>query len=406
MKRHVRILISVLLMALLLAACGPKEQEVMSNTPPREYIYGNDVLFNTIFANSNSNFALSQDGKVYAWGYNGTGVLGLGDRNDRAIPEPIKALEGVPIQKLAKGYGYTIALLEDNTLYGWGWKEETLLGISTLPALEPQRLAVPVDETIVDISTGQDHVMLLTESGKIWVWGIGNYGNIGNGYTFYIAEEPIELPTFCDDLVVKIVTDTFTNAAITESGDVYIWGAQTYSQEEAVYVTEPTKVEGLDDIHIVQVSLGRCAAFLSEDGKVYTWGQNFLGECGVGDRYAQVTPVQVTALDLEKIVQISSGSNHVLALTEDGRVFAWGYNNRGQTSSPLTPSLSDNFILLPYEITNLSEIVQIFAGPEYSIALAKSGKIYTWGFGGEGQLGTDNRDTIITTPTALDLFVK
>ena len=97
---------------------------------------------------------------------------------------------------------------------------------------------------------------------------------------------------------------------------------------------------------------------------------------------------------------ISCGTMHNLALTEDGKVFSWGCLQGGQLglSSDFLINLNDksnpdknNYIsnptLIPYFMDNNIRISQISCGEAHSLALSNKGKIYSWGFGSNGQLG-------------------
>ena len=113
-------------------------------------------------------------------------------------------------------------------------------------------------------------------------------------------------------------------------------------------------------------------------------------------------PTQVLGKDangfLTDIQMIASGTNHVLALKNDGTVWAWGYNNYGQ--------LGDNTQITRYtpvqvlsEDANspLQDIIYIAAGTNYSVAVNKKGEVWTWGQNNYGQLG-DGTKTAKYTP--------
>lgn len=376
---------------------------------PAEYLSGDEVLFKYLYAGSNSNYAISTDGKVYAWGANSTAGLGMGDQDDRRIPEVISGLDGDSILQIVKGYSYTMILTNSGDIWGWGYKETTLIGQGEeMPLLKPVKLDINVGEKIVSLATGQDNVLALTENGKLYVWGIGGHGNMGLGFTYFEAPEPVQIPEFSVGNIVQIVADGFTCGVVTDLGEVFIWGQDEYSQEERTFVRLPTRVEAASGLYVTKLSIGRSIAVLTNDGKVYTWGRNVVGELGIGNREPQYEPQEVTALSDYYVVDVVSGASHMMARTEDGRVFAWGYNNRGQTANPITETMSDSFITTPTEIEMLSSkgVCALFAGADYSVALTEDGALYTWGYGSYGQLGTDNVDIIVIQPVLLDRFVK
>ncbi len=105
-------------------------------------------------------------------------------------------------------------------------------------------------------------------------------------------------------------------------------GAQ--SKKRAVH---PTLVQGVfSGERVAQVALGNFFTIaLSCEGRVYTFGWNPQGLLGLEEQIESVSlPTLVTALESEKCTFVSAGGVHVLATTDDGRVFAWGQNDVGQ----------------------------------------------------------------------------
>ena len=157
---------------------------------------------------------------------------------------------------------------------------------------------------------------------------------------------------------------------------------------------------------------------LKADGTVWSWGYNVNGQLGNNSTADSLTPVQVLGGEsgtqyLTNVVQIAAGGGYdggnryfALALRANGTVFAWGNNTYGQLGNGVTgnPSdaNSDNF-LTPVQVlggvtgdTYLENITQIAAGPQFAMALDKSGNVYTWGRNNVGQLGnnsTENSNT-------------
>ena len=111
---------------------------------------------------------------------------------------------------------------------------------------------------------------------------------------------------------------------------------------------------------------------LKEDGTVWTWGSNSLGQLGDGTFEDRSDPVQVN--DLSNIVSIAVGSNHSLALKSDGTVWAWGNNSYGQLGDRTTLKKSS-----PVMVGGLLDIVSITSNGNQSSALKKDGSIYRWG---------------------------
>lgn len=146
---------------------------------------------------------------------------------------------------------------------------------------------------------------------------------------------------------------------------------------------------------------------LKEDGTVWAWGQNSNGQLGQGDTTTTSTePLQVKDSTgegyLQNIIAISTTYSHNLALDKDGTVWAWGAGSNGRLGNGTTTAS----ITLPVKVLKgaqdvegnyLSDIVEISAGNNASMARTSTGTVYTWGLNGNGQLG-DNSTTQRTTP--------
>ena len=87
----------------------------------------------------------------------------------------------------------------------------------------------------------------------------------------------------------------------------------------------PKKIEAFAGQHVVAVSAGsRHNLALTADGAVWSWGGGDLGQLGHGDQQDQLLPKKVEAFAGQRVVAVSAGGSHSLALTADGDVFTWG----------------------------------------------------------------------------------
>ena len=94
---------------------------------------------------------------------------------------------------------------------------------------------------------------------------------------------------------------------------------------------EPQRITEFDELNVQKLCVGlRHSAVLSEDGKVYTYGNGNHGILGHGDEktiaHNKAKPVQ--RLENHKVVDIALGEYHSLALTEDGNLWSWGYGGK------------------------------------------------------------------------------
>jgi len=142
--------------------------------------------------------------------------------------------------------------------------------------------------------------------------------------------------------------------------------------------TAPTKVT-LPRPAIAVTAGRQFSLALLDDGRVFAWGANDLGQLGNNSREVSLLPVQVSVLT--DVVQIAAGNSHALALRADGSVWAWGANVSGQLGDgSFKPSR------VPVA-TGLTQIARIRAGGGVSAAISRRLGLYLWGENADGQLG-------------------
>ena len=203
--------------------------------------------------------------------------------------------------------------------------------------------------------------------------------------------------------IVQISAGDWHTVAIDEEGKVYTWGYNEDGELGDGTTNNSSVPICISDISgniligkkIVQISAGGChTVAIDEEGKVYTWGNNTYGQLGNGTANDSNVPICISdisgnILNGKKIVQISAGDRHTIAMDKEGKVYTWGYNEDGQLGDGTTKNsnipicisdISDN-------ILNDKKIVQISAGYYHSVATDEEGKVYTWGSNGSYQLG-------------------
>ena len=127
---------------------------------------------------------------------------------------------------------------------------------------------------------------------------------------------------------------------------------------------------------------------LSKDGTVYSWGNGEYGRCGNG-KTKQLIPEPVQLLQSTQCIQIAAGSDHSLAVTNDGKLYAWGKNEASQLGLGGTIIMDLNTMEAYPTLVELdgeegykfnNKVVRIAAGTRHSLALTRDGSV--WQFGG------------------------
>ncbi len=129
---------------------------------------------------------------------------------------------------------------------------------------------------------------------------------------------------------------------------------------------------------------------LRTDGTVWSYGYNNFGQLGDGTSTARLQPVQVktnASTYLTGVKEVAAGLRHTLALKADGTVVAWGKNSQGQLGNQSTTISMYPVVVQKNGGGNLTGVVGIAAGEDFSAAYTSDGKVWAWGVNSSGQLG-------------------
>jgi alpha-tubulin suppressor-like RCC1 family protein len=278
---------------------------------------------------------LKDNGTVGAWGWNAYGQLGDGTTIDRHSQVMVQGLTSV--SRLSAGLLHNLAVRSDGTVWAWGWNAFGQLGDGT--AIDR---ATPVQvqglHDIVDVSAGAIHNLALRSDGTVWAWGWNGLGALGDG-TVTSRSVPIQVPGLNAE---SVGAGLYHSVAALKDGTVKAWGWNGVGQLGDGTTTErhaPATVQGLSNVNRVSAGFLHSIA-LKDDGTVWAWGSNSLMQAGgATDRLAPgpvmcssdpSCPRQTGTGILSHVVSLSAGGYHSLALTDTGRVWAWGWNYFGQ----------------------------------------------------------------------------
>jgi alpha-tubulin suppressor-like RCC1 family protein len=142
-----------------------------------------------------------------------------------------------------------------------------------------------------------------------------------------------------------------------------------------------TCTAGLCENPIVQLSIGaRHGCYRREDGDVYCWGSNTRGQFGTGDVMPSDVPVRVPGLS--NAIDLASGDVHVCAIRSGGALECWGGNYNGQVANGTTTDQ-----LTPLAVSLPASVVDVSGGAAHTCAVLDTGDIYCWGSAADGRLG-------------------
>lgn len=185
-----------------------------------------------------------------------------------------------------------------------------------------------------------------------------------------------------------------------------------YAHHEASNLYAMAIVNVAKNVATPQVETGNgFAVILKADGTVWTIGNNSKGQLGNGTTEKSNIPVQVKTdedTNLENVIKIAVGTEHVMALTKQGNIYSWGTNNFGQLGQNNTiDSPYAKIVLGPDGTSYIGNIVDITAGVAGSGALDYNGNVYVWGRGSYGEIGNQaTTDKLLPTKANMKNVIR
>ena len=353
---------------------------------------------------------------------------------------------------VAAGDGFTLALQSDGTVWAWGNNTYGQLGDARAYNYVSGnnrenngdarnrnnviQVQIPDGEVIKYIAAGRYHSLAVTTEGKVYAWGLNNYGQLGinsqiNTSTPTLVRALNNAGAQLTDIIMVAAGETWS-MALTNTGSVYTWGRNDLGQVgdntgNAMQIF-PVRLRGARGGgymgNVIDIAAGdHHGLVVRSDGSVYSWGVSSDGRLGlgsgnVGDNNRKLAPEKVmkdAQTGLSGIIAVAAGAAHSMALTRgdaadeaaDGnRVYAWGLNSDGQLGNGSTGGLS----WYPVAVNGIRNITSISAGGNFSLAqvredmtsIKQAYKTYAWGLNSSGQLGLG--DTAIRNTATLTLF--
>ncbi len=299
---------------------------------------------------------------------------------------------------------------------------------------EKLHFGLGTDANIEDISTSggesnaEGFTLFLTKEGVVYSAGDNQYGQIGCNSS-YRDNIPVRVCNNSNsgfvngnvnDPVVGIAAGGEHSLIITKSGILYTFGRNNNGQlGDGTTSTRKTPVKVSDNAgfindgrdKVVAISAGYAhSLFVTESGKIYGFGDNGYGQLGDGSRTDRRKPVLVrNGSDFIndgkiKVISVATGRYHSLFLTENGKVYSFGYNGNfvlgdntttGRTSPVSVKSSADGRFINNGDGTPKNKVIDISAGWGHSLILTEEKVIYSFGWGADGRLGdgstSDNR---------------
>ncbi len=337
-------------------------------------------------------FAMRRDGTVLAWGSNADGKLGDNSLEDRVQPQPVVGPGGTGQLNLLQP-----APAKFNQLPRAQISLSASSGTAPLTVTATAINASDPDGTVVGYSwktsdgqtaTGASATFPFRQAGTYPIYLLIEDNAGGRGL---VAEKVNVAPGTAVGVPAAAKAGISGNGgiALAKDGRILTWGPENmlglYASNPQIPLQSTYSIPIANGITgAIDFGFGSAATLvLLADGTVLGWGGNQWGQAGTGAGSSNFSLHQPTALaGLPPVQALASGAFHSLALSRDGRVFAWGYGLSGQLG------LGDDQIRYqPTEIPGLTNVTAIGAGGGSSFALKSDGTVWAWGANASFQLG-------------------
>lgn len=324
-------------------------------TNPTKISLPNAVKSTAISAGADHVLALGSDGNVYAWGNNAYGQLGF--ENGGAVqstPTLVEALQNKNVIAVSAGRFFSLALTEGGQVYSFGTNHLLQLGyafaendLSTMSAT-PTLIAGLSTAFITQISAGYDSAIAIDINGKAYLWGSTKNCILGTDDANPVAQLPLVLP------------DTKT--------------------------TTPIDAVALSENH---------STFLLNNGQIGFMGVNKYGQYGNGATSTSKSKKFNTETDISalNIIDLAVSEQQTVLLSADGKVYTAGARLSGDTESA-----TKTFVSLFEGSAKAPVASAIGAGYQNGALIAQDGSVWTWGDNSRGQLGNGTVDNSTATP--------
>jgi len=249
------------------------------------------------------------------------------------------------------------------------------------------------------VHMGADFCFIVDDKGNVFASGDNTFGQLGLGHTNRISK-PQKIAF--KNPIVLLEAGTTTSFAVDNINNLYIWGAKLsrdgINSDSPDIILSPSIIKF--DKKIIQISYSAAhLLILTEDNEVYAYGLNINNSFGIEHEDSLDKPVRIDIS--EPITEIAAGGEHSLALTKNGEIYVWGSNLCGQLgNSDIEIANTVTKISLPYKVKHIK------ANETNSYLITVNGEVYSTGDNSYGQTGTGLTNQIVYNFTKIPFETK
>jgi len=319
--------------------------------------------------------------KLYTWGNNTNGSLGLNDRVNRS--SPVQVGTDTNWSFVASGSSGAAAIKADGTLWTWGESNWGQSGQnSSIVRSSPVQVGSDTNWSSVVAGQGGLVILAIKTNGTLWAWGYNNLGSLGTN-DIIARSSPTQIGTGTN--WSKIGSYSGFSAAIKTDGTLWSWGQNGFGNlgvGDSIYRSSPTQVGSATNWSKLTTGPSR-GGFLAIRSNGTLWGSGNASTIGAPGTN---TMSQIGALTNWSLV---TGLRYAsIAVKNDGTLWAWGYNDIGQLGRNGSINTNNSS---PVQIGSNTNWSNVFGGWENCFAIKTDGTLWSWGDNNNGQLGQNDR---------------
>ncbi|XP_076774409.1 X-linked retinitis pigmentosa GTPase regulator isoform X2 [Arvicanthis niloticus] len=321
---------------------------------PSKFWFKNDIPI-CLSCGDEHTAIVTGNNKLYMFGSNNWGQLGLGSKAAISKPTCIKALKPEKVKLAACGRNHTLVSTDTGCVYAAGGNNEGQLGLGDTDDRDTfhQIGFFTPSDTIKQLSAGANTSAALTEDGKLFMWGDNSEGQIGlkNKSNVCIPHEvTVGKP------ISWISCGYYHSAFVTMDGELYTFGEPENGKlglpnQLLINHRSPQRVLGIPE-RVIQVACGGGHTVVLTEKVVYAFGLGQFGQLGLGTfLFETPEPKIIERIKDQKISHISCGENHTALMTDIGLMYTFGDGRHGKLglgmenfTNQFFPTLCSNFL--------------------------------------------------------------
>ncbi|XP_055231540.1 X-linked retinitis pigmentosa GTPase regulator isoform X3 [Gorilla gorilla gorilla] len=346
---------------------------------PGKFWFKNDVPVHLSCGDEHS-AVVTGNNKLYMFGSNNWGQLGLGSKSAVSKPTCVKALKPEKVKLAACGRNHTLVSTEGGNVYATGGNNEGQLGLGDTEERNTFHVIsfFTSEHKIKQLSAGSNTSAALTEDGRLFMWGDNSEGQIGlKNVTNVCVPQQVTIgkPVSC------ISCGYYHSAFVTTDGELYVFG-----EPENGKLGLPNQLLGnhrtpqlVSEIpeKVIQVACGGEHTVVLTENAVYTFGLGQFGQLGLGTFLFETSePKVIENIRDQTISYISCGENHTALITDIGLMYTFGDGRHGKLGLGLEnftnhfiPTLCSNFLRFIVKLVACGGChMVVFAAPHRGVA--------------------------------------